>query len=154
MVLAMELARTGLTVARQAPIRVEYGGVVLGEGFRADLLVEDKLVIEIKSVELLSPLHAKQLLTYLRLLDQPLGLLMNFGGETFREGIKRVVNNHGGASTRLRVNQTPAIRIESPPLDHPSFASFAIFAPSREITPTSFLHTEITTLPNRLGVAW
>ena len=112
MVLAMELARTGLTVARQAPIRVEYGGVVLGEGFRADLLVEDKLVIEIKSVELLSPLHAKQLLTYLRLLDQPLGLLMNFGGETFREGIKRVVNNHGGASTRLRVNQTPALRIE------------------------------------------
>jgi GxxExxY protein len=86
----------------------------LGEAFRVDLLVEDKLVIEVKSIERLSPLNVKQLLTYLRLLDLPLGLLMNFGGETFREGLRRVVNNHDSASTRLRVNQPSTIRIDSP----------------------------------------
>jgi len=110
--LAMELARHGLSVQRQAPIRVEYDGVVLGEGFRADLLVENRFVIEVKSVERLSPLHTKQMITYLRLLQQPLGLLMNFGGLTLREGIKRVVNNHGEASPLLRVNQVPTIEID------------------------------------------
>jgi GxxExxY protein len=104
--------RGGLSVQRQAPISIEYDGVALGEGFRADLLVENTLIIEIKSVERLSPLHGKQLLTYLRLLHQPLGLLMNFGGATFREGIKRVVNNHVDASAHLRINQIPAIQIE------------------------------------------
>ena len=111
-VLALELSRAGLSVVRQAPINLHFDGVLLGEAFRADLLVEERLVIEVKSIERLSPLHAKQLLTYLRLLDQPLGLLMNFGNETLREGLKRVVNNHGKASTRLRVNQIPAFRIE------------------------------------------
>jgi GxxExxY protein len=111
-VLALELSRAGLSVVRQAPIKLHYDGVVLGEGFRADLFVGDRLVIEVKSVERLSPLHGKQLLTYLRLLDQPLGLLMNFGGETFREGLKRVVNDHRKASTRLRVNQIPMLEIE------------------------------------------
>jgi GxxExxY protein len=62
-----ELAR--LAIERQAPVRIEYDGVVLAEGFRADLLVEDTLIIEIKSVDQLSPLHGKQLLTYLRLLQ-------------------------------------------------------------------------------------
>jgi GxxExxY protein len=109
-VLALELSQAGLSVARQAPVSVQYDDTPLGDGFRVDLLVEDKLVIEIKSIERLSPLHSKQLLTYLRLLDQPLGLLMNFGGETFREGLRRVVNNHDHASTRLRVNQAQFIR--------------------------------------------
>ena len=109
-VLALELSRAGLSVVRQAPISLHYDCVRLGEAFRADLLIEDMLVIEVKSIERLSPLHSKQLLSYLRLLDQPLGLLMNFGGETFREGLRRVVNNHDHASTRLRVNQAQFIR--------------------------------------------
>jgi iron complex transport system substrate-binding protein len=66
----------------------------LPEAFRADLIVENSLVIEVKSVERNAPVHAKQLLTYLRLMKQPLGLLMNFGCETFRGGIKRVINSH------------------------------------------------------------
>jgi GxxExxY protein len=109
-VLAASLARSGLVVERQRPIEIEYDGMRLGEGFRADILVDGRLIIEIKSVERLAPIHGKQLLTYLRLATQPLGLLMNFGGETFREGIKRVVNNHiDFASSRLRVNQSSLI---------------------------------------------
>jgi GxxExxY protein len=78
----------------------------LREGFRADLLVEGTLIIEIKSVERFAPVHGKQLLTYLRLAKQPLGLLMNFGAPTFREGLKRVVNNHlDVASSPLRINR-------------------------------------------------
>ncbi|MGL3820209.1 GxxExxY protein [Sphingopyxis sp. R3-92] len=93
-IMADQLARRGLSVRRQAAIPVRYDGVELAEGFRADLLIEGILLVELKSVERLSPLHGKQVLTYLRLLDMPLGLLINFGGETFKEGIKRVVNNH------------------------------------------------------------
>ncbi|NIJ39171.1 GxxExxY protein [Sphingopyxis panaciterrae] len=93
-VMADQLARRGLYVQRQAPIAIHYDGIELPEGFRADLLVEGALLIELKSVERLSPLHGKQVLTYLRLLDLPLGLLINFGGETFKEGVKRIVNNH------------------------------------------------------------
>jgi len=93
-IMADQLARRGLHVQRQAPIAIHYDGIELPEGFRADLLVEDRLLIELKSVERLSPLHGKQVLTYLRLLDLPLGLLINFGGETFKEGVKRIANNH------------------------------------------------------------
>ena len=93
-IMADQLARRGLSVQRQAAIPIRYDGVELPEGFRADLLIEGILLIELKSVERLSPLHGKQVLTYLRLLDMPLGLLINFGGETFKEGINRVVNNH------------------------------------------------------------
>jgi GxxExxY protein len=110
--LALKLSAAGLSVQRQAPIGIEYEGVALGEGFRADLLIDNVLILEIKSVERLSPLHSKQLLTYLRLFRQPLGLLMNFGGETFREGVKRVVNDHTSATSHLRVNQLPTIQIE------------------------------------------
>jgi PD-(D/E)XK nuclease superfamily len=68
--------------------------------------LEGRLIIEIKSVDHLVPVHSKQLLTYLRLLKLPLGLLMNFGGATFREGVKRVVNQHTDfASSRLRVHE-------------------------------------------------
>src|SRR4051794_15614661 len=107
-VLASALLRRGLAVERQTPIPIEYEGVRLTEGFRADLVVGGSLIIEVKSVERLGPVHGKQLLTYLRLTRQPLGLIMNFGGATFREGVKRVVNNHTDfASSRLRVNQIP-----------------------------------------------
>lgn len=93
-IIADQLARRGLFVQRQAPIPIRYDNVELAESFRADLLIERRLLIELKSVERLSPLHGKQVLTYLRLLDLPLGLLINFGGETFREGIRRIANNH------------------------------------------------------------
>src|SRR3954447_6997208 len=70
----------------------------MDEGFRADLLVEGKLLIELKSVERTAPVYMKQVLTYLRLMGLPLGLLMNFGAATFREGIRRVANSRGAIS--------------------------------------------------------
>ena len=93
-VLAQSLLQQGLAVTRQQSVAVSFRGIVLPEAFRADLIVENSLVIEVKSIERNAPVHAKQLLTYLRLLKQPLGLLMNFGCETFRDGVKRVVNGH------------------------------------------------------------
>ncbi len=88
-VLAYGLAGRGLVVERQKPVPIRLEGVILDEGFRADLLVEGKLLIELKSVERTAPVHGKQVLTYLRLMDLPLGLLMNFGAATLREGVKR-----------------------------------------------------------------
>ena len=93
-VLADSLARRGLAVQRQKPVPILFDGLAINERFRADLLLEGRLLIELKSVERLAPVHGKQVLTYLRLLDLPLGLLMNFGAATFREGIRRVANNH------------------------------------------------------------
>ncbi len=107
-VLSRQLEQRGLKIMRQVPVRIEYDGLVLDEGFRADLVVEGRFVIELKSVESLAPVHPKQLLTYLRLMRLPLGLLINFGAATFREGVRRVVNNHHDVTTsRLRVNQLP-----------------------------------------------
>lgn len=103
-VLAEQIGRRGFAVERQKPVPLEIDGISFNEGFRVDLLVEGVLVVELKSVERASPVHAKQVLTYLRLLDLPLGLLMNFGAETFRDGLKRVVNRHDPfAPSRLRV---------------------------------------------------
>lgn len=93
-IMAASLLRAGLAVERQKPIAIEYDGMVLKEGFRADLVVEGQLLIEVKSVDRLAPVHAKQLLTYLRLSQRPLGLLMNFGGMSFREGLRRLANNY------------------------------------------------------------
>ena len=90
------LVQQGLAVNRQQAVPISFRGTVLPEAFRADLIVENSLIIEVKSVERNAPVHAKQLLTYLRLMKQPLGLLMNFGCEIFRDGIKRVVNGHNG----------------------------------------------------------
>ncbi len=105
-VLAKLLEQRGLSVERQKPIPIHYAGLRFDEGFRADLIVEGSLLIELKSVENLAAVHGKQVLTYLRLLDLPLGLLINFGSATFKDGIKRIVNNHTNfASSRLRVNQ-------------------------------------------------
>ena len=91
-VLAASLERSGLRVKRQKPVPIRFEGLSIADAFRADLVVEDALIVEVKSVERTAAIHAKQLLTYLRLTEQPLGLLMNFGCETFREGVKRVVN--------------------------------------------------------------
>lgn len=103
-ILADGLGRAGLSVERQKPLPISFEGVQLNDGYRVDLLVEGTLIIEIKSVERLAPVHGKQLLTYLRLAQQPLGLLMNFGGETFKEGVRRVANNYVFAPSRLCVN--------------------------------------------------
>ena len=105
-VLAYSLQKQGLTVERQKPITFYFDGLMFEEGFRVDLLVENKVVIELKSVEKLSPIHSKQLLTYLRLMNLPVGLLINFGGVTLKEGLQRVVNKlPASASQQLRVNQ-------------------------------------------------
>ena len=104
--LARSLSNRGLKVDRQKPIRIRYQDVTLEEGFRVDLLVEDRLVIELKSTERHMPVHAKQLLTYLRLMNLPIGLLRNFGAPTFKAGCRRIVNNHTDfAASRLRVHQ-------------------------------------------------
>jgi GxxExxY protein len=94
--LEYELQKRGLRVARQVPIPVVYEEVRLDEGFRADLIVADKVIIELKSVEQVAPVHKKQLLTYLRLADKRLGLLINFGAALIKDGISRVVNNLDG----------------------------------------------------------
>ncbi len=104
-VLAKRLAAKGLRVERQKAVPFRFDDIDFDEGFRADLLVEGRLLVELKSTERLAPVHGKQVLTYLRLLNLPLGLLINFGGATFKEGIRRIVNNHAdtGAS-RLRIH--------------------------------------------------
>jgi GxxExxY protein len=91
-VLAYELDRRGLRTVRQQPIPVIYENVRIDTGFRADLIVEDKVIVEVKSVELLAPVHRKQLLTYLRLADKRLGLLINFQVALIKDGIARIVN--------------------------------------------------------------
>lgn len=93
-VLAACLERKGYRVARQVPVDIEYDGMRFPAAFKIDLLVDDRLIIEIKSVENFGRAHAKQLLTYLRLTNQPVGLLLNFSGETMKEGIRRLVNHH------------------------------------------------------------
>jgi len=108
-VLARALERRGFQVQRQKSIRFEFDGMIFEEGFRVDLLVEGRVIVEIKSVEKLAPVHSKQLLTYLRLMNLPVGLLINFGEATLKEGLHRVVNNlSSSASPRLRVNQASA----------------------------------------------
>ena len=91
-ILAYELGRRGLHTVSQQPIPVVYEEVRIPTGFRADLVVEDKVIVEIKSVELLAPVHRKQLLTYLRLADKRLGLLINFHVPLIKDGITRIVN--------------------------------------------------------------
>ena len=91
-VLARELERRGLKVERQKPVPIEFEEMLFEEGFRADLIVENCVVVELKSVEELSRVHSKQLLTYLCLLDYRLGLLINFGAPVIKDGIHRIVN--------------------------------------------------------------
>ena len=105
-VLAGKLASLGYRVDRQMPIDIEFEGMRFDAAFRIDLLVDSRLLVEIKSVERLNAAHAKQLLTYLRLTGQSVGLLINFGGATLKEGVRRIVNDHKpSASPRLRVNR-------------------------------------------------
>jgi len=91
-VLAYELKKRGLKVKRQVPVAIVYDDIKFDEGFRADLIVEEKVIVELKSVEKVSRVYKKQLLTYLRLADKRLGLLINFSSKLIRDGISRVVN--------------------------------------------------------------
>jgi GxxExxY protein len=91
-VLAHEIEKNGLRVDRQIAMKVQYEDIVFDEGYRADLIVENKVIIELKSVDALAPVHYKQLLTYLRLADKRLGLLINFNEALIKDGIHRVAN--------------------------------------------------------------
>ena len=91
-VLGYELKKRGLKVERQVPVAIAYDDIKFDEGFRTDLIVEEKVILELKSVEKVGLVHKKQLLTYLRLADKKLGLLINFGSELIRNGISRIVN--------------------------------------------------------------
>ena len=91
-VLAYELQKRGLRVARQVPIPITCEGIKFDEGFRADLIVEEKVIVELKSIETVAPVHKKQLVTQLRLTNLKLGLLINFGEELIKDGISRIVN--------------------------------------------------------------
>jgi GxxExxY protein len=91
--LLYELKKRGLRVVSQEPIPVVYEGVMLEVGYRADLIVEDKVIVELKSVEKTAPVHKKQLLTYLKLANMRLGLLINLGESLIKTGITRIVNN-------------------------------------------------------------
>ncbi len=88
-----ELNLAGIPVQSQVEVEMNYKGVNIGEGLRLDLLVDDQIIVELKSVEEVKPVHHKQLLTYLRLMDKRLGLLINFNVTDIMQGIKRVVNN-------------------------------------------------------------
>ena len=105
-VLARELERRGLAVVRQQAVPIEYEGMQFDEGFRADIIVEGKVILELKSVEPLSKVHHKQLFTYLRLKNLRLGYLLNFGAALMKDGIKRMVNGlpeeNLGVSASLR----------------------------------------------------
>jgi GxxExxY protein len=91
-VLAAELLQRGLSVERQVPVTIRYKGMTFDEAFRADLVVEDKVIVELKSVERVSEAHKKQVQTYLRLTGCKLGFLLNFGEALMKRGITRVVN--------------------------------------------------------------
>ncbi|MGH8527273.1 MAG: GxxExxY protein [Gammaproteobacteria bacterium] len=116
-VLARALVKRGFAVERQLPIRFEYDGLVFEEGFRTDIMVNNQVVVELKSVERLAPVHSKQLLTYLKLTNKSVGLLINFGAATLKEGLHRIVNGlPPSLSPRLRVNQPVSGSSGSPAL--------------------------------------
>ncbi|MFM9842998.1 MAG: GxxExxY protein [Dongiaceae bacterium] len=105
-VLTRDLERQDLAVEGQKPVSFDYDGLRFSEGFRVDLLVGSQVVVEIKSVEGLLPVHHKQLLTYLRLMNLPVGLLINFGAPTMKEGLRRIVNGfEPSGSSALRINR-------------------------------------------------
>jgi GxxExxY protein len=97
-VLAVDLKRRGLHVEEEKPISFDYEGMRIENAFRVDLLVEGRVVVELKSVEKLAPVHAKQVLTYLKLLDLPIGLLINFGSARMKEGMHRIINDRASSA--------------------------------------------------------
>jgi iron complex transport system substrate-binding protein len=105
-ILAAKLEDIGLVVDRQVPIDIQYEQVHLPAAFRVDLLVEKRIILEIKSVEKTLPVHAKQVITYLRLTNLTHGFVINFGTPMFKDGIKRLLNDRpSSVSSCLRANQ-------------------------------------------------
>ena len=103
-VLDYELKKRGLTAERQKPMPIVYDNIRFDEAFRSDLVVNGKVIAKLKSVEALLPVHAKQLLTQLRLSGLKLGLLINFGEAHLKDGIKRVVNGYMDAENPLEIS--------------------------------------------------
>jgi GxxExxY protein len=91
-VMALELQKEGLRFEREVPVLIQWDGVDLDVGYRADFIIEDSVIIEMKSLEELAPVHHKQVLTYVKVADKRLGLLINFGEELLKNGIFRIVN--------------------------------------------------------------
>jgi GxxExxY protein len=109
-ILAAKLTSQGLLIDRQVPIDIEYDGVRLPSAFRVDILVEKNVIIELKSVERTLPVHAKQVITYLRLSNLTHGFVINFGTAMFKDGIKRPLNDrHSSVSSCLRANKNDLI---------------------------------------------
>ena len=100
--LMLELASHGIKAQNQVPIRTYYKGMDMGMDFRLDVLVEDKIVLELKSVDQLLPVHEKQLLTYLKLSGKHLGLLVNFNESYLKKGVKRIVNDFIEPSVEIK----------------------------------------------------
>ena len=95
--LCSELKARGVRVQCQLAVPIEHRGILIENAFRADILIEDSLLIELKSTEMHAPVHAKQLLTYLRLMKLPLGLLINFGSASYKDGVRRIANDYYAA---------------------------------------------------------
>jgi GxxExxY protein len=107
-VLARMLEKRGLRVERQQAIAFEWDGVRVEEACRLDLLVEGCVVVELKSVEKLIPVHKKQVLTYLRLMDLPVGLLINFGAVSLKDGVQRILNHRTRKAASVATPQESA----------------------------------------------
>lgn len=129
-ILERKLTQCGFSVQRQVVVRISYEEMTFDEGFRADLIINHLVCIELKSVENLAPVHSKQLLTYLKLLNMEVGLLINFGAPTIKEGLHRIVNGFKDPAS------SPPLRASAPPREPVSEASLlkqpSAFAPSRE----------------------
>ncbi|HLV26054.1 MAG TPA: GxxExxY protein [Gemmatimonadales bacterium] len=114
-ILQRQLERRGYHAERQKPVSFDYEGLHFDGGLFVDLLVEQQVVVELKSVERLAPVYGKQLLTYLRVMKLPVGLLINFGAPTIQEGLKRIVHRLPvSPESLLRVNQPPTPRTPIP----------------------------------------
>ncbi len=111
--LCHRLQKRGLHVVRQVPIPIRFDGIAFDEGFRADLLVENQVIVELKSTEQNHPVHGKQLLTYLRLAGKSLGLLINFGLPLLKDGLKRVVHNLPPEASLSKPPRSPRLRVSN-----------------------------------------
>lgn len=135
-ILAHELEQRGFSVRRQQAVSLSFAGMEFAEAFRADLIVNDTLIIELKATARSDPVFARQLLTYLRLLQLLVGLVINFGAPTLKEGIKRVVNSiPANNSPRLRTHARATFRDPKPADARPhqkAVASLRESAPPRE----------------------
>ena len=107
--LCFELSQLGLAFKRQVPLPVTYKGIKLDCGYKMDLVVEDTVVLELKTVDQLLPIHTAQLLTYLKLSRKPIGLLINFNEPVLKKGLKRLVN-HFRESSSVQVPSAPSAR--------------------------------------------